>query len=147
MARARPDLGQPPVPPLRFLLDQNVQDAVRDFLVGLGYEVLRVRDTTGAGAPDSLIAFVANSEGLVLITHDRHFRRFSRLLTGEQRRQFEAGAGQIVLQVRETRSVERLRAEWRHILYHHADAQTQGVRFQFVLTETGFQVVTNAPAS
>lgn len=129
---------------LRFLLDQNVQDAVRDFLVDLGYEVLRVRDTTGAGAPDSLIAFVANSQGLVLITHDQHFRRFSRLLTGEQRRQFEAGAGHIVLKVRENRSVERLRAEWRHILHHHADAQASGLRFQFVLTNTGFQVVTNA---
>lgn len=36
---------------LRFLLDQNVQDAVREFRVGLGYEVFTVRDTTGAGAP------------------------------------------------------------------------------------------------
>lgn len=132
---------------LRFLLDQNVQDAVLDFLVELGYDVLRVRDTTGAGAPDNVIAFVANAEGLVLITHDRHFRRFSRLLTGEQRRRFEAGAGQIVLQVRENRSVERLRAEWRHILHHYADAQASGLRFQFVLTETGFHVVTNASVS
>ncbi len=116
-----------------------------DFLVELGYEVFRVRDTTGVDAPDSLIAFVANSEGLVLVTHDRHFRRFSRLLAGQQRRQFESGAGHIVLQVRESRSVERLRAEWRHILYHHADAADAGLRFQFVLTDTGFHVVTNAP--
>ncbi len=130
---------------LRFLLDQNVQEAVREFLVALGYDVLRVRDTTGADAPESLIAFVAKSEGCLLITHDRHFRRFSRLLTGEQRRQFEAGAGHIVLQVRENRSVERLQVEWRHILYHYADAQENGLRFQVVLTATGFQVVTNAP--
>ncbi len=132
------------MPPLRFLLDQNVQDAVLDFLVGRGFETLRVRDTTGAEAPDSLIGFVANSQGLVLVTHDRHFRRFSRLLAGQQRRQFETGAGHIVLQVRENRSVERLQAEWRHILHHHADAQESGLRFQFVLTDTGFQVVTNA---
>lgn len=101
---------------MRFLLDQNVQDAVRIFLVERGYEALTVRDTTGAGAPDSLIAFVANSQGLVLITHDQHVRRFSRLLSGEQRRQFEMGAGHIGLKVRENRSVERLQAEWRHIL-------------------------------
>lgn len=129
----------------RFLLDQNVQDAVRGFLVDLGYETYLVRDTSGAGSPDSLIAFVANSQGLVLITHDRHFRRLSRLLTGEQRRAFEAGAGIVVLQVRENRSVERLRAEWRHILYHFADAQEAELRFHFVLTDSGFQVVTNAP--
>jgi predicted nuclease of predicted toxin-antitoxin system len=135
------------VAPLRFLLDRNVQDAVREFLVGLGYEVVRVRDTTGAGAPDSVIAFIANSQGLVLITHDKHFRRFSRLLTGEQRRLFEAGAGQIILRVRESRSVERLEAEWRHILHHYADAQANGRRFHFVLGETGFQIVTNAPTA
>ncbi len=132
---------------LRFLLDQNVQDAVRTFLIDQGFEALRGRDMTGAGAPDSLIAYVANSQGLVLITHDKHSRRFSRLVTGEQRRQFEAGAGQIVLQVRESRSVARLRDEWRHILYHHSDAQGRGLRFHFVLTDTGFQVVTNAPLS
>ncbi|MCC6421701.1 MAG: DUF5615 family PIN-like protein [Gemmataceae bacterium] len=132
---------------LRFLLDQNVQDAVLEYLNALGFEVLRVRDTTGADAPDSLIAFIANAEGLVLISHDRHFRHNSRLLTGAQRRQFESGAGSIVLQVRENRSVERLQAEWRHILYHYEDAQSSGRRFQFVLTETGFQVVTNAATS
>lgn len=43
-----------------------------DFLVEQGYEVFRVRDTTGTDAPDSVIAFVANAEGLVLITHDKH---------------------------------------------------------------------------
>jgi G:T-mismatch repair DNA endonuclease (very short patch repair protein) len=129
---------------VRFLLDQNVQDAVRSFLVDQGFEVFRVRDTAGAGAPDSLIAFVANSQGLVLITHDQHFRRFSRLLSREQRRQFEMGAGHIVLKVRENRSVERLQAEWRHILCHHADAEANGLRGQFVLTNTGFQVITNA---
>ncbi|HEU0116546.1 MAG TPA: DUF5615 family PIN-like protein [Thermomicrobiales bacterium] len=124
-----------------------MQDAVRRFLIEQGYEALTVRDTTGAGAPDSLIAFIANSQGLVLITHDQHFRRFSRLLSGEQRRQFESGSGHIVLKARENRSVERLRAEWRHILYHHADAEANDLRFQFVLTNAGFQVVTNAPAS
>ncbi|MBA3643203.1 MAG: DUF5615 family PIN-like protein [Chloroflexia bacterium] len=129
----------------RFLLDQNVQDSVRTFLIEQGFEALPARDLIGAGAPDNLIAFVANAQGLVLITHDKHFRRSSRLVTGAQRRQFEAGAGQIVLQVRESRSVERLRDEWRHILYHYADAQERGLRFQFVLTDTGFQVVTNAP--
>lgn len=131
---------------LRFLLDQNVQEAVREYLLALGHEVMRSRDATGTDAPDSLLAFVANSQGLILVTHDTHFRRFSRLLTGQQRRQFQAGAGHIVLKVRENRSVERLQAEWRHILYHHADAQENGLRFQLVLTETGFQVVTNAPA-
>lgn len=130
--------------PPRFLLDQNVHDAVYAFLAEQSYEVERVRDATGADAPDSLIAFVTNSQGLVLITQDEHFRRFSQLLSGEHRRRFVAGAGHINLRVREKRSAESLRAVWRHVLYHYEDAQQSGVRFQFVLDGTGFKVVTNA---
>lgn len=128
----------------RFLLDQNVQDAVLAFLAEQGYEAVPVRDVSGADAPDSLIAFIANSQGLVLITHDHHFRRLSRLLAGEQRRAFEVGAGTILLPLRENRSVERLRAEWRRILFMHEDAQLGGVRFHCRVTETGLNLTTNA---
>ena len=114
-------------------------------LVELGYEVLRVRDTTGADSPDPLIAFVASSEGLVLITHDKDFRRFSRLLSGQQRRWFEAGAGHIVLRVRENRSVERLKAERKRVLFLYEDAQASGIRFQLGINETSIRLVTNAP--
>ena len=79
-----------------------------------------------------------------MISHDKDFRRPARLLRGAQRRKFESGAGIIVLQVRENRSVERLQAEWRHILYHYEDALSSGRRFHFVLTNTGFRVVMNA---
>lgn len=134
----------PPASP-RFLLDQNVQEAVRRFLIEQGYEALRTRDFSGADAPDTLIAFIAHVQGLVLLTHDSDFRWIDRLLHGDQRRRFQRGAGQILLQVRETRSLQRIQAEWRSILFHYDDAQTKGIRFQLVLNETGIRVVTNAP--
>lgn len=140
------DAGPPPAAP-RFLLDQNVQEAVRQFLDAQGYQALRTRDLSGTGASDGLIAFIASSQGLVLLTHDSDFRRLDRLLPGAQRRLFERGAGQILLQVRETRSVTRFQAEWQSILFHYTDAQTKGIRFQLVLNETGIRVVTNAPLS
>ena len=82
----------------RFLIDQNVQEAVHQYLLGLGYESFWVRDLSGPGTPDDVIAYIANAEGFVVITHDGHFRDISRILPSDKRSAFRRGAGAILLQ-------------------------------------------------
>jgi hypothetical protein len=128
----------------RFLIDQNVHDAVHTFLVKLGYESTLVRDLSGPGTPDAVIAYVANSAGYVVVTHDRDFRDLSRLLPDDQRGDFTQGAGQLLLQVAEPDAVRYLSQEWQTILFHFRDAQRRGIRFQLKLKDTGVTVTTNA---
>lgn len=133
---------QPTAP--RFLIDQNVQEAVHVYLLSRGYESFRSRDLSGVDAPDDIVAFIANSDGLVLITHDRDFRDISRLLPETQRGQFRRGAGQLLLQVPENRAVELIEDLWPSILFHFHDAQTRRIRFQMRMNLTGVHVVMNA---
>lgn len=131
----------------RFLIDQNVQESVATFRTEEGCEVLRVREVSGQASPDRLIAFMADSAGLVIVTHDHDSRRFSKLVAGAQRAQFVAGAGVITLRVREPQAAARLRSVWRHALYHFGDAADRKARLHPVVTETSIQVVDNARPS
>lgn len=90
----------------RFLVDQNVQVSVCKFLSEQGYEVARTSELTAPDAPDNLIAFVASHDGLILVSHDRDFKRFTHLFPVGQRVAFRRGAGQIIIQVRENQARE-----------------------------------------
>ncbi len=96
---------------------------VARWLVSHGYEVLHVRTLLAPDTPDSLIAFVANREGLMVVTHDSDFKRITDLLPVGERTRFRTGAGRIVLGVNEAFAVERLEAEWEGVLFHHAQAE------------------------
>jgi hypothetical protein len=81
----------------------------------------------------------------VLVAHDKDFKNLEQFFPVGQRRQYAKGTGQIILRCRETRAVERLRAEWDYIEYCYAVAQRKGIRFLIRVTESGVNVVTNAP--
>lgn len=62
------------------LIDENVDDRVGQVLGELGHEVTLVRDGLGRGTPDQVLAIVADQRGLIVVTHDRDLKRFSRLV-------------------------------------------------------------------
>jgi hypothetical protein len=94
---------------MRILLDENVdQIGVGSFFTARGHTVFRVTDILGSMSPDQLIAFTAGTEGLVVVTHDRDFRRFTQLLPAGLRGRYRHGSGRIILAVRETEAVARL---------------------------------------
>jgi hypothetical protein len=66
--------GDRPVIP--FFTDEDVEDAVGDFLMDSGHTVQRLRNVMLRGSPDPVVDANCRENGLVLITHNwKHFRR------------------------------------------------------------------------
>lgn len=133
-------------PRKRFLLDENVPDAVGRFLARQGCEVLYARDLFARGTPDEILAFAVELDGLVLVTHDKDFKSLRRVLPQGHRTRIAEGSGQLILQVRESRAALRLEREWDAIEFHFASARRKRIRFIVRVTETSVIVTTNAPA-
>ncbi len=61
--------------PIRFLVDQNVPDAVPQFLQERGYEVTLIRDVFPTDVEDPVIAKAADDYGAVCVTNNhKHFK-------------------------------------------------------------------------
>ena len=119
---------------------------VARWLIARGYEVFHVRMLLAPDSPDPLIAFIANREGLMVVTHDSDFRNITDLLPTGERSRFRTGAGRIVLRVNEAYAVERLEAEWDSVLFHHAQAEKRNIRCLLTITNTGIVSTTNSTA-
>ncbi|MEA2584902.1 MAG: hypothetical protein QOF33_2987 [Thermomicrobiales bacterium] len=128
---------------IRFLIDENVDDLVGRYLADRGHEVHYARSSLGSMSPDQLIAFTAETRGLVVVTHDKDFRRFSQLPPVGFQRKFARGAGRISLSVKEPRAVQRVREEIEAIEFHYAQALRRGQRLLVVIGDTGIQVTSN----
>lgn len=126
--------------PLPFLLDENVADSVGAGLTDLGHEVTLVREGLGRKSPDQLLAVVADQFGLIVVSHDKDLRRFSRLLPEGSRRRFREGAGVIHLACPETEAAELMRLMIDVIEFHHERARRAGGRLHMRITKTGFTV-------
>jgi len=63
---------------ITFFTDNDVEDAVGDFLKDSGHTVQRLRDVMLANSPDPIVDANCRENGLVLITHNyKHFRRIA----------------------------------------------------------------------
>lgn len=131
------------MPPIRFLIDENIPESVGHFLAERGHYVFFAREALGVSSPDPLIAFSAETEGLVVVTHDRDFRRFSRLLPVGFRQQFQRGAGRVSVEVIETRALTRVQEEIDAIEFHYAQAVKTRRRLMLRINETGIQITTH----
>lgn len=64
-----------------FFTDNDVEDAVGDFLRDSGHQVTRLREVMLKNSPDPVVDANCREFGLVLITHNwKHFRRIAREL-------------------------------------------------------------------
>jgi len=54
---------------MRFLIDENVRNEVKDFLKSAGHDIL----TLAPGSDDETIAQVAKDTKRIILTHDQHF--------------------------------------------------------------------------
>jgi hypothetical protein len=67
--------------PIPFFTDNDVEDAVGDFLRDSGHDVTRLRDVMLSNSEDPIVDANCRENGLVLITHNyKHFRRIAREL-------------------------------------------------------------------
>jgi hypothetical protein len=136
---------QPGSVKLRLLIDQNVAQAVAEVFTSRGHDVQFSRDVLQQNSPDPLIAIAAAMEGLIVITHDSDFRRYRALFPQGFRTQARRMTGRIVLAVDEARASKRVSEVIEVIEFHFAYATSRGIRLMVSISETGINVIDNAP--
>lgn len=62
---------------MRFMLDENVPRSMADMLADKGFEVEYIRDFAPLGAPDPIVATVAEREGAILVSFDGDFHKIA----------------------------------------------------------------------
>lgn len=129
---------------MRFLLDENVAGEVGEWLSGRGYEVLYSRDVTGVSAPDEILAFLIEMNGLIIVTHDNDFKQLRRQLPPGHVRRVTNGAGRICLSVRENRAKARLEEIWDVIEFNYERQARLGERFIIRVSQSTYLVTTNS---
>lgn len=85
--------------PIRFLCGDNVRSDVVVILRQRGHEVLLVRDVLATSSPDQLLALFGKYERLVIVSHDKDFRKYRHMLPEHERSRFTTGAGRLFLDV------------------------------------------------
>lgn len=128
---------------MRFLIDQNVDDVVEEHLSRAGFQCFKVREIAAANAPDQLIAFVAETEGLVIITHDRDYRVLSRLIPAGFRHKVREGAGVVHLTVKESQALNRLLECIAYIEFAYEDCKKRRIRMHLRITNSGITLTDN----
>lgn len=126
--------------PIRFLLDENVSNAVIELLESRGHTVLLSRDVTAAGTPDNILAVLSAHESLVIVSHDKHFRTYSKLLPEHERKRFTQGAGRLQLEVPEVRARTRIEEELAMIEFAYHDCQRRGLPFRMTIKKSGVKI-------
>ena len=129
------------------LVDVNVDVRVGALFASRGHQVEYVRDRLGQASLDEAIAFAAVRHGLIVVTHDRDFRRFARLLPAGSRRQARAGSGRILLLVPEPDAVSRVADLLDVIEFFHARCLARGHRTLVEITPTGCMLRDREPGA
>jgi hypothetical protein len=129
---------------MRLMLDQNVAQGVAAVFIANGHEVLYARDLLQQDSPDPLLAVAAALEGLIVVTHDRDFRRYRELFPQGFRTQARHATGRIVLMIDEAKAAARVADVIELIELQHAFAVRRGIRFMLTVTATNVSLTDNA---
>jgi predicted nuclease of predicted toxin-antitoxin system len=97
-----------------FFTDNDVEDAVGDFLRDSGHTVQRLRDVMLSNSPDPIVDANCRENGLVLITHNyKHFKRIAHELRQSGIR--IKPLSRIDMECHQSEAVDRLRELLPHI--------------------------------
>jgi predicted nuclease of predicted toxin-antitoxin system len=94
---------------MRFLLDENVPASVAEMLLGKGHEAEFIRDHVPAGAPDPLVAAIAEQLDAVLVSFDGDFEKIAPRIPRGVRARFRH-LSRIWMRCQEPRAAARLEA-------------------------------------
>lgn len=127
---------------IRFLSDENVREDILEFLEERGHEVVRSRNVLAAGTPDQLLALLGRFESLVVVTHDRDFRNFRKLLPEGERTQFSRGSGRLQLEIAYEKALMRVSEEIENIEHHYHQAQKNERLFLMTIQDANIKITT-----
>lgn len=135
---------------MRLLVDQNIPEVVVEIFRKRGHEINYSREILLQDSPDQLIAIGAALDGMVVITHDKDYKRFSSLFPQGFRIQARNLTGRIILSVAVDQPekinvlVQRTHSVVEEIEFHYERAMQSGNRLLLTVTETGLSVIHNA---
>mgnify|MGYP003136584698 CR=1 FL=1 len=104
------------------MLDENVPNSAKRFLESTGYAVEFVRDLVPAGSVDPLVAFVAEDNAAILVSHDGDFQKIAPRIPNGQKARFKK-LSRIWLRCNEYQSASRLEKAFT-IIEHEFDIAT-----------------------
>jgi hypothetical protein len=107
-----------------------------------GHEVIRSRDVVAAGTPDQVLVILGSYESLVIVTHDRDFRRFRSMLPPGERSRFSKGSGRLQLEVDYAKAPLRVEEEIENIEPHFAQALKRNVPFIMAIMDASIRITT-----
>lgn len=102
-----------------FYLDENVPANVQAVLEDAGHTAVWTRDITGEGAPDVVVAAVAEEEDATLISHDKDFKKIAPRIPDGQKQRFRK-LSIIRLGCEKPNSAKRLASALRFIEFDHS---------------------------
>lgn len=127
---------------MRLLIDENVHIGVGAVFAAAGHDVTNVRDLLTLSTPDDVIADIADDENLIVVTHDRDFRRLIPQIPWGERRRFRETTGRISLSgVREPDAVRRVASLMPEIEFTYGRALIKGQRLIMSISTTTYSVV------
>lgn len=129
-------------PKMRCLIDENVRTDVALILESRGHEVIYSRDVLATSAPDQLLAVLGKYENLVVVTHDKHFRKYRALLPEHERSRFSQGAGRLSIEVAYEKSPQRVAEEIENIEYFYIQALRNRRQFLMSIMDVNIRVTT-----
>ena len=71
------------------MLDENVPNSAKKFLLTTGYAVEFIRDLIPEGSVHPLVAFVAEGQNAVLVSHDGDFQKIAPRIPDGQKTRFK----------------------------------------------------------
>lgn len=90
-----------------FYLDENVPASVQTILEKHEHKVFWTRDILALGAPDDLVAAIAQDASATLISHDKDFKKIAARIPNGEKARFRK-LNMIRLMCKKPRSAERL---------------------------------------
>lgn len=120
-----------------FFTDNDVEDAVGDFLRDSGHTVQRLRDVMLSNSPDPIVDANCRENRLVLLTHNhKHFKRIARELreAGVKRK----ALSRIDMECHQSEALERLKALLPYIELEWQ--RKKGVGLRISITKATFRI-------
>lgn len=127
--------------PITFFFDENVSHRLREYLVDRGHEVILAIDHLAAGTADQIVASVAVQSPMVLVTHDRDFHRFKKLLASEGQSWIARGSGKLQLSVHQSISVQKVDNQIALIEFYYRQCVDREITFYVEVKDTVLRIV------
>ena len=130
---------------MRLLIDQNLQEDVAEVFRKRGHDVIYSRDILLLNSPDALIAIAGAFQDLIVVTHDRDFRRFTALFPQGFRQKARSTTGRIVVGLKNpVHSPSRIEDVIEEIEFLYLRARAKQKRLLLMIIETNITSIDNA---